>query len=278
MAISAFTIPTGRKTFHARTGRNPMAFSDFVRDLDTERRKLTVLNRTEPQPIYDILVDVFARGQENVDAWEVETRCGKPEDTVVLEDDDGPIAVSRLDQIRDAMLLVNSDIYITGARDLDEVDTPEVIARMGNTRMFAEGYPDPKKQKMLLIEISRYIEQRAWRIGEGKLYAGFQRLSRIDDEAGTREVYEQLGDTRLDVHAYGVPNWEPPREMGIVPHGHDDEEIRDSWFVVFDPPRDDEEKIALLAVRVGTNQWDAFWTHDEDRVNRIRDYLVETYD
>jgi len=255
-----------------------MGFWEFVRDLDTERRKLTVLNRTEPDPIYEMLVDLFARGQQRR-RLEVQTRCGKPVDTVVLEDDEYPIAVSPLSSIRDTLLLTNSDIYVTGTRSIADVDTPDVLARMGDTKMFARDYPHPRKQKLLLIEISRYIEKRAWSAGEGRLFSGFQRLSRIDDESGTGDVYDRLGDTDLEVHAYGLPDWDPPREMGIRSHGIVDPEIRDSWFVIYDPPRDESRKVALVAVKPDPDgdRWEAFWTHDGDRVDRIREYLLETH-
>lgn len=256
-----------------------MGFSEFVTGLETEQRKITVLNRTGPDEIYDMLVDVFATGQDNVDVWETETPCGKPENTVLLENDERTVAVSTLEAIRDSLLLVNSDIYVTGTRSIDEIDTPDVVARMDDIRMFARDYPDPRKQKMLLVEISRYIEQRAWRTGEGELYSGFQRLGRIDDESGTREAYERLRATDLDVHVYGLLDWDPPDEMGLVAHGIEAAEIRDSWFVVFDPPRDEERKVALVAVKPepGKKRWEAFWTHDDDRVDRILTYLQEQY-
>ncbi|PSQ17140.1 histidine kinase [Halobacteriales archaeon QS_8_69_26] len=254
-----------------------MAFSDFVTNLETERRKLTVLNRTKPDLVYEMLADGFADRQDNVSIWEVETDCGKPEDAVLLEDETGVIGVSTLGEIEDALLLVNSDIYVTGTRSLPQVDTPEVVTKMDNTRLLAEGYPDPRKQKLLLIEIARYIEARAWRAGDGELYSGFQALSRIDDESGTREAYERLGATDAEVHVFGAPDWEPPEDMGVIPHSHDVPDLRESWFVVYAPPRDPERKVALVAVEEGDDRWTAFWTHSEDRVDRIRDYVVDRY-
>lgn len=254
-----------------------MTLSEFVANLETERRKLTVLNRTSPDPVYRLLADVFAEEQDNVSIWEVETDCGKPENAVLLEDDEDVIGVSMLEDIAETLLLVNSDIYVTGARPLSAIATPEVVARMDDTLLFAEGYPSPRKQKMLLIEMSRYVEAWAWRVGAGTLYSGFQRLSRIDDESGTREAYAELGATDLTVHVFGVPDWEPPAEMGLVPHGHDDPEIRESWFVVYDPPRGDDGAVALVAVEAGEDRWTAFWTHDPAKVGRVREHVVDHY-
>jgi DICT domain-containing protein len=57
-----------------------------------------------------------------------------------------------------------------------------------------------------LIVISRYIERHAWQAGEGTLRTSFQRLSRIDDERGTREMYETLAGTDIRTHVYGIPD------------------------------------------------------------------------
>jgi DICT domain-containing protein len=57
-----------------------------------------------------------------------------------------------------------------------------------------------------LIVISRYIERHAWQAGEGTLRTSFQRLSRIDDERGTREMYETLAGTDVRTHVYGIPD------------------------------------------------------------------------
>lgn len=254
-----------------------MGFSEFLENLETERRELTVVNRTRPEMVQEMLANMFARGQENVAIREARTGSGEPEDVLLLADGEEVLGVSPLTDVEQMLLLVNSDIYVTGTRPLESVDTPEVVARMDNTRVFAEGYPGPRKQKLLLIEISRYIERRAWRTGDGEFYSGFQRLSRIDDESGTHEVYERLGATDLSVHVFAVHDWEPPDGMGLIPHGHDVPELRKSWFVVYVPPRDEERSVALVAVQDDDDRWEAFWTHSADRVDCVREYVTDRY-
>jgi len=67
--------------------------------------------------------------------------------------------------------------------------------------------------------------------------------------------------------------------MGLVAHGIETPEIRDSWFVVFDPPRDEDRKVGLVAVKPepGTKRREAFWTHDGDRVDRILEHVRDQY-
>jgi hypothetical protein len=50
------------------------------------------------------------------------------------------------------------------------------------------GSPASNSEKLPLIVISRYIEQLAWQHETGRLRSSFQRLSRLDDERGTRRV------------------------------------------------------------------------------------------
>ncbi len=69
----------------------------------------------------------------------------------------------------------------------------------------------------------------------GTIRSSFQRLSRIDDELGTRRVYERLGGTGVDAHPYGVPD-APPTGLDATIHGGRSVDFTDSWFVVFEPP------------------------------------------
>lgn len=75
------------------------------------------------------------------------------------------------------------------------------------------------KRRMILA--SREIEERAWRAGGGRLYAGFQRLSRLRPQW---PVYGNL-TAAVDVRVYGLRDWEPAGEITI---DADDEEIRKS--------------------------------------------------
>lgn len=154
-----------------------------------------------------------------------------------------PIAVSDYDHVYRTTLGNNSDAYVAGCRTLENVAIPKVVARLDGTRMFARNYPSPKKWKLLLVEMSRHIERRAWWVGDGAIRSGFQTLSRFDDESGSWRCTTALSDGFRRT---------PQRRPGLVSaHGWDCPELRTSLFVAFDPPRDPERAAALVERVVG---------------------------
>ncbi|MDZ7701003.1 MAG: histidine kinase [Halobacteriales archaeon] len=252
-----------------------MALADILDRVRAQGATLTVLNRTDPEPVQNMLENLF--DGTDVAVTEARTAGEAPANLVVLEVEDG-LAVSTLDEVRENVLLVNSDLYVTGTRPLEEVATPDAIAELSDLPFRVRGYPDTTKGKYMLIEISRYIEARAAKAGVGTLRSGFQALSRIEDEIGTSAVYERLAGTDLDVHVYGVPDAEP--SLGLTVHGEDVPEIRDSWFVVYSHPSEPERSAALLALLAddeGANEWRGFWTYDSERVAEIEEYLATAY-
>ncbi len=125
---------------------------------------------------------------------------------------------------------------------------------------------------------SREIEDRAWRIGRGSLHAGFQTLEVL---AGQTMAYNQLGEhSDLEVHAYAAPVGENP----IVPnHDHYQihieraDEIRKTWFVVYDGNGLDTNKCALLAEERGDRKFYGFWSYDPQTVDYLIGYLHSVY-
>lgn len=115
-----------------------------------------------------------------------------------------------------------------------------------------------------MLTTSREIEDRAWRMGEGRLHAGFQRFSWFADQV---DVYRRLGEIDLDVHVYGKPDREPPSGPYVC-HATDDPEIAATWFVAYDGGGEEVQKTALLA----EEREDAFyglWTYDPSIVDRV---------
>ena len=215
---------------------------------------------------------------------------GDPDDIenlVLLMEGDEVVAGSTLDELGDAVLFVNSDLYVTGSRSLGDIDLPSVISGLDDATFTLRGYPESNRQKLLLITISRFIERAAWTAGDGTLRSSFQRLSRIDDEIGTREVYERISRTGIDTHLYGVPD-ELPTDLDAVIHAGSDPDFTDSWFVVYRPPegphpaetdpnsdlvRGIEGGVGLLAVETEPRVWRGLWTFDSDRLSRVNRYI-----
>ena len=209
------------------------------------------------------------------------------ENLALLVEGDEVVAGSTLGELGDAVLFVNSDLYVTGTRTLADVDLPSVIRGLDDTTFTLRGYPESNRQKLLLITVSRFIERVAWTAGDGTLRSSFQRLSRIDDEVGTRRVYESVADAGVDTHLYGVPD-DLPRGLDAVVHGGDGPDFTNSWFVVYRPPEgphsvgDDagtdlvrgvEGGVGLLAVESEPRVWRGTWTFDAGRVRAMNRYI-----
>jgi len=206
------------------------------------------------------------------DAELVDSAAGlvDPDDEVAVVRDGAVAATASADALMESLLLINSDVYITGSRGLAEAALPPILQALHDLPFRLQGFPDSDTEKLLLIAVSRAIERRAYEAGAGTLRVGFQRLSRLVDEAGTRRVYQQLATTDLAVHAYGVGDTELPESLAVTAHTGTTDLHRHGWFVVFQPPADSEATPAgLYAIETGDNQWDGFWTYSAERVDDI---------
>jgi len=130
-----------------------------------------------------------------------------------------------------------------------------------------------------MVAASREIEDRAWRVGDGTLHAGFQTLSTL---RGELDRYERLSQSPIDVHTYATPDAEPPDERPFQLHLDRSDELAESWFVVFDGGSAAAgdgvtQKCALLAEERGPRNFYGFWTYDASTVDYIIDYLRTRY-
>ena len=248
----------------------------FFDELEAPDRNLVVMNRSSPDPVR-ALFDELLDGQP-VSIEEIETETGGDENTdiVALVENGEIVAESTLDDLLESVLLINSDLYKTGAIDLADIELPDVLRGLDEVPFRLRGYPESNKEKLLLIIISRVIERIAAERGDGTLRASFQRLSRINDEQGTRAVYETLADTGVDVHVYGTGDPGSLSELPVTVHSGTTYPYRRSWFVVFTPSDDgDGNHVALLALEDEPNVWDGFWTFRPELVTRIERHIAE---
>ncbi len=183
----------------------------------------------------------------------------------MLLEDGEVIATSQLRELNESILLVNSDLYMTGTVNLEEISLPDVIANLSETTFHVRDYPESGTEKMPLILISRYIERLSYVHG-GDHRASFQRLSRLQDEKGTRNVYRRLVENDVNTHVYGVPDWMPSRELGVTVHAGWDDSFTSTWFVTH---TSDEASAALVAIELGSNEWVGRWTFDSGKVQDI---------
>jgi hypothetical protein len=239
----------------------------FFDEIDAPSRSLVVVNRSEPDPVRNLL-DSLLEGQSV--AISERDLPDTDADVVLLVEDGEVIARSTLDELLESVLLINSDLYKTGAIDLDEVSLPDVLSGLDEVPFRLRGYPHSNKEKLLLIVVSRVIERIAAEAGGGTLRASFQRLSRLQDERGTHEVYEAVGNRGVDVHVYGVGDADPGESLPVTVHRGRSYPYRRSWFVVFTPTDPDAGRhAALVALEDEPNVWDGFWTFRPALVDRI---------
>ena len=125
-----------------------------------------------------------------------------------------------------------------------------------------------------MLATAREIEDRAWRVGSGALYVGFQSADALRSQAS---LYGQFGEKEgLDVHVYVADEWESPALEEVTVHVEDASEIGDVWFLAFESV-DEMYTCALLAEERAPGEFYGFWTYDPDTVGDVVAYLRETY-
>lgn len=247
------------------------SFPAFIDATTGRPATLLVVNRTEPAPFLNLLSSAFSRQPFHVVDRSIP---GAISDEVLLLDADGFVVASSLPDLAQGFLLINSDRYRTSACDLEESFVPAVLWELTDIAFDLRGYPASNKEKLLLIVMSRFIEARALRVGAGELRSGFQRLSRLDDEYGTSEVYHRLAESAVATHVYGVGSDQLVLPEGLHRHADDRETYRRSWFLTFEPPAtNDLDAVALVAWEIGDNHWRGTWTFDAVKTTAVADYI-----
>ena len=129
-------------------------------------------------------------------------------------------------------------------------------------------------QRDHLLATTREFEDRAARVGTGRLLVGFQSETAL---AAQRGVYERLAtETALDIHLYlesdAAVDPPPGTAVHTEPNGG---ELGAYWLVALQT-LDGAQDCALLA-REREGGFEGFWTYDAALVADIVAYLGETY-
>lgn len=126
-----------------------------------------------------------------------------------------------------------------------------------------------------MLATAREIEERAWRVAEGTLYVGFQRVAAFEAQA---EIYEHLADRGdLSIRVFLDADWAVSVSDAIPTTVSDADEIGDFWFLVFDGAGRDVEKCALIAEEREPGSFYGFWTYDAEIVDDVAEYLEAEY-
>jgi len=234
-----------------------MSLPELIAGVEDHEKVLTVFNADDD--VVSDLAEHFA--DRNVTVTDEATVSGRPGEFLTLSDGDGVIAAANLE---DFQTRVNrTDVPI----GVEKTPYRPILDELDET-LFTSWSIDQ------MMTATREIEDRAFRVGEGALHAGFQYVSTL---AGELEVYERLGERGLDVHAYASPDEEPPANEHFTLHIERAAEISESWFVVFNGGGDETQKCALLAEERAPREFYGFWTYDPGTVDWIIEYLESTY-
>lgn len=243
----------------------PESLRAVLDDVRSEAPTLTVCNYDGPDEVLSELDNYFDR--HNVTVRTASLDVESPRSVALLHYGDDVLGSESVTTLRNAIHIESNDVSAFADRQ-----TSALLTQLDQS-VFGASAAD----KGLLVDVSHNIELLAHRNGGGRLHAGFQRFSRLIDDERTARMYRRLAAAGIDVHVYGIEDTEIDIE-GVITHGMSDEEIADSWFVVYDGNGDPTNQAALLAVEIdGSEQFDGFWTYDSELVGQLDAYLSETY-
>lgn len=231
-----------------------MSLTELIAGVEAHRKTVTVFNADAG--VTATLREHFS--DRNVDVKDAQTPAG-PQEFVVLGIDEAFITAASVDKVlgRDE----SGQVFETEAYRpiLDHLDET----------LFTSYDMDQ------MISASDEIEDRAWRIGQGTIHAGFQTLSSLNTKIDTYEQLARRDD--LSVYVYAFPDTAIPDHEDITLRVERTKEIRNTWFVVYDGAGDDDSKCALLAEERETGAFYGFWTYDPVTVNWIENHLCTNY-
>jgi DICT domain-containing protein len=231
-----------------------MSLGELIGGVEAHEKTLTVYNPANG------VADALREALEDRNVFVVEEWCRGPENFLVLSRDEEFLTAVAVDDVLAETEQTRPGFVAESYRPiLDHLDET-MFTSYGHGKMMGA---------------TREIEDRAWRIGKGELHSGFQRLENFEPQA---DAYRRIAsrDT-LDVHAYAAPGGTVPDVENVQLHLWDADEIRRSWFVVYDGGGVDENKCALLAEERAEDGFYGFWTYDPSTVDYITDHLRHTY-
>jgi DICT domain-containing protein len=190
---------------------------ELVDEVEGSGGTLTLYNATVPAETVDRIVDHFEVTTVSLEQHDpADDRSG---DFAVLHDDGEFVAACGLAELWAAV----DPAGAFSRPDIADAGTPALLDAIDQSTFREYG-----KRRMILA--SRDAEKRAWRVRSPALHVGFQEFRRLRTQL---DLYRRLAED-LTVHLYGVPDWEPPID-GLRLHGYPAAELRDHWFVVYEP-------------------------------------------
>jgi len=238
-----------------------MSLADVIAYVKQKEKTLVVFNPPANSTLITELRDYFST--QNVTVTGKQTSSGEPENVAVLRLNGAVLASVPVSQLQE--LLAGGGLRETGV-GIDDTDYHEILQHLKETTFTS-------RDKAEMVAISHEIEDRALRVGGGRLLVGFQKPAKLIEQT---DRYERLAAQSLNIHTFAVPG-DPVGIDGVTHHAEATTEIDESWFVVFDGNGDDSYKTALLATEQAPNEYYGFWSDDPEIVDSIGDHLDDTY-
>lgn len=237
-------------------------FADLIDSIEDQRKTLEV--HTDSDDTAATLATQFST--RNVAVTHQYLPSKSPAFVVIRESDGsfrGALGVDTLEAI------VSPDIHPPWELAETDVDLGVVLE-------FLDGTMFTSFERRQLLAVSREFEERAWRVGTGRLYVGFQRPAAL---AAQIPVYNRLARER-DLAITAFLDESPKRELAdaITVHATDSHEIGRYWFLAFDGGTEsDIYNCALLAEERSDGLYRGFWTDDPACVAELCTYLRTRY-
>lgn len=225
------------------------SFADVVAEVEQRRRTVTVYAPTLP----DALEALFDTRHVTVEHQYLPAGTSTPFLTVTADD----------------RYLGSVDlpaVYDFSHPTIHDVGSPEFVEAA--YRRLTSLLPDTvfsSLRRRQLLAASREIEDRAWRVGTGRIDAGFQSFSKLRAQI---DVYTALADRGLCVHLYGRADGPRPSLPDATFHT-DGDDIGDVWFLAYDGGSTPGQACGLVAEERDTDTFRGFWTYDPSLVERI---------
>lgn len=240
-----------------------MSLDEIVNSVERSERTLTVFNPADAGTAEPDIVEALRTtlSDRNVEIRSETTESGRPRNSAVLEMDGIVLATIDIESLES--LLETTD---TDRLGFDTDDYDDVLRHLRETTFTSY-------DRGQMLEATREIEDRAFRVGHGALHAGFQTTDRLADQ---RERYEELVDRGLAVTVYATPGDDPVTVPGATVSTPETDEIATHWFVAFDGGGEPTQKSALLAEQRSDGFYGC-WTYDPDVVDWILTHLRDRY-
>ncbi|GAB3682061.1 DICT sensory domain-containing protein [Salinarchaeum chitinilyticum] len=250
-----------------------MSLADVIESVKRTERTLTVFNPGDDEGGDDDGADVPGQtgvvdalnatlADRNVEVRGETTESGRPRNVAVLDMDGVVLATVDVESL-ESMLEASGT---NGTLGFDTREYADVLRHLQETTFTSY-------DRSRMLQATREIEDRAFRIGHGELHAGFQTLDRLREEG---QLYRDLADRGLRVTAYAAPGGESPALPDGTVVTPDADEIATHWFVAYDGGGEPSQECALLAEERPDGYYGC-WTYDPDVVDWILTHLREQY-